>query len=442
MARPSSRMTSATGDVVIVSLSLAHRCGQPAGVRRGAALEFAGGRAARRPNGYHDINAVKKHLYSGVAVSALAAVDAIDQPEVCARTAGLRHVDDGMPGIRRLRRGGGFAYVDAGDRPVRDAATLQRIRHLAIPPAWTDVWICPLPTGHLQATGRDARQRKQYRYHDRWREVRDQTKYHRMIAFAQALPAIRRRVAADLARPGLPRERVLAAVVRLLDTALIRVGNDEYSRQNGSYGLTTMRSRHVDVDGARIRFDFRGKSGVHHLVDIDDRRVARVLQRCADLPGQELFQYVDEDGTSQPLSSDDVNAHLRDISGSDFTTKDFRTWAGTVLAGCALHRLGPPGSVREARCQVVEAIAEVSRQLGNTPAVCRRCYVHPDVLAAHAEGSLHRLRPGDGGAQAGAAGGLSGEERAVLRLLRSRGDAPARRRRAAGPVRGGSATGR
>ena len=367
-------------------------------------------------------------------IATVAADPPDDQPEVAARAAGLRYVDDRMAGIRRVRRGSSFGYVDARDRPVRDPETLQRIRQLVIPPAWTDVWICPLPHGHLQATGRDARGRKQYRYHARWREVRDETKYHRMLAFGDALPAIRRRVVDDLAQPGQPKTRVLAAIVRLLDVTLIRVGNEEYAKENRSYGLTTMRARHVDIDGSRIRFDFRGKSGVHHVVDVEDRRVARVLERCVDLPGQDLFQYTDEAGTRQPLGSDDVNEYIREAAGGDFSTKDFRTWAGTVLAACALHASGPFESEREARRQVVEAIAGVSRRLGNTPAVCRRCYVHPDVLEAHADGSLLRIR-----LRAAAAPppdhGLSPPERAVLRLLRGRLEPAPRRTRARGRPR-------
>jgi DNA topoisomerase-1 len=308
-----------------------------------------------------------------------------------ARAAGLRYVSDAMPGIHRRRAGRGFVYETADGRRVRDAATLQRIRSLAIPPAWTDVWICPLAEGHLQAVGKDDRGRKQYRYHPRWRGVRDETKYGRLIAFGNALPALRARVERDLRRSGLPKRKVLAAIVRLLETTLIRVGNEEYARQNRSFGLTTMRDRHADIRGSRIRFRFRGKSGIPHDVDLDDRRLAKIVRGCQDLPGQDLFQYVDENDEPHPLDSADVNDYLREISGQDFTAKDFRTWAGTLLAARALHEFESFDSKTQAKRNIVQAIESVAKRLGNTKAVCRKCYVHPAVLDAYLEGSLAKM---------------------------------------------------
>ena len=315
--------------------------------------------------------------------------DAITPPaEDCARHAGLRYVSDAKPGIARHGEGGRFRYVSAQGRVVRDGHTLARIRSLVIPPAWREVWICAQADGHLQATGRDARGRKQYRYHPRWREVRDETKYGRMAAFARALPRIRAQVHRDLARRGLPREKALAVAVRLLETTLIRIGNSEYARANSSFGLTTLRERQVRVEGATLRFRFRGKSGVQHEVAHTDRRIAAIVRRMQDLPGEEIFQYVDESGAARSIESADVNAYLREIAGDDFTSKDFRTWAGTVLAATALHELGPARSQAEAKRNIVTAIEAVSRLLGNTRAVCRKCYVHPIVLEAYADGRL------------------------------------------------------
>ncbi len=294
--------------------------------------------------------------------------------------------DDG-PGIRRLRAAKRFRYVDERGRAVRDAKTLARIAALAIPPAWRDVWICASPNGHMQATGRDARGRKQYRYHARWREKRDETKYDKMILFGLSLPKIRARVDEDLGRAGLPREKILATVVRLLETTLIRVGNEEYARSNHSYGLTTLRARHVDVAGGKVRFEFRGKSGVRRAVSLHDRRLARIIRRCQDLPGHELFQYVDDDGGRRAIDSQDVNDYLRDITRQEITAKDFRTWSGTVLAAGALRAATQAGA-RPSKQAVMRCIEEVAARLGNTKAVCRKCYVHPAVIDAYLDGSL------------------------------------------------------
>jgi len=335
-------------------------------------------------------------------------------PRHSARAAGLRYSSDDRPGIRRVGAGKAFRYVTArgGRVSARDRA---RIRALVIPPAWTDVWICPDPRGHLQATGRDARGRKQYRYHPRWREVRDEDKYGRLSDFGRALPAIRRRIDRDLRRHGLPREKVLAAVVKLLETTFIRVGNEEYARQNRSYGLTTMRDAHVRVSGSKVRFLFRGKSGIQHQLELDDRRLARIVQRCRDLPGQQLFQYLDAERKVVDVGSSDVNAYLKDITGTDFTSKDFRTWAGTVLAATLLCESERPASATAAKKAVVRAIDEVARRLGNTRAVCRKCYVHPAVIDAYLNGTITR-----------AMGKPTAAEAAILRLLQKRGGATAR----------------
>lgn len=309
-------------------------------------------------------------------------------PHISAKVAGLHYVnDERTPGIRRLGAARRFRYITPNGRPVKDPAQLQRIKALAIPPAWTDVWICPNADGHLQATGRDARGRKQYRYHPRWREVRDEVKYGRLIAFAQTLPRIRARVEADVRRRGLPREKVLAAVVQLLEKTLIRVGNEEYVRQNGSIGLTTMRDRHAKVHRNGVRFAFRGKSGIQHAVDLRDARLARIVKACRDLPGYELFQYIDDDGRRQVIDSADVNEYLRQISGEDFTAKDFRTWAGTVLAAKALAELAAFNTSREAKRKIASAVEQVASRLGNTKTVCRKCYIHPAILDAYMDGA-------------------------------------------------------
>ncbi len=312
-----------------------------------------------------------------------AAVRSNDEHVESAAAAGLRYVNDTMPGIRRKRAGRGFAYYDYDGQLVRDRDELKRIRALVIPPAWTEVWICPISTGHIQVTARDAKGRKQYRYHPRYREVRDDTKFGRMRDFSQILPKIRDQVELDLAKPGLPREKVLATVVRLLEKTLIRVGNDEYAKENRSYGLTTMRRRHVAVSGHKLSFEFRGKSGVMHSVSITDRHIARIVQHCQELPGQELFQYLDEEGRRQAVDAGDINEYLGHIAGRDVTAKDFRTWAGTMLAVAALRDLGPAESEREAKANVVKAIDQVARRLGNTRTVCRKYYVHPAVLEVY-----------------------------------------------------------
>ncbi|MFN3522680.1 MAG: DNA topoisomerase IB [Phenylobacterium sp.] len=324
-----------------------------------------------------------------------------------APVAGLAYVTDQDPGIRRRPRGGGFDYVGPDGRPVTDEATLERIRALVLPPAWTDVWICADPDGHIQAVGRDARRRKQYRYHVRWREQRDADKYDRQLAFGRALPRLRRRVERDLARRGLPREKVLAAVVRVMEATLIRVGNDEYAQVNGSFGLTTLRDRHARIGERRAVFEFRGKSGKIHQTGFNDRRLARIVRACQDLPGQRLFQYLDEAGDRHAVQSADVNAYIREAMGEDFSAKDFRTWAGTVAAARALVECGPHAGAAHAKRSVAACAREVAAILGNTAAVARRAYIHPAVLEAYGEGRLD-LKP---------SGSPRAFELGVLRLL-------------------------
>jgi len=309
-------------------------------------------------------------------------------PAKSAHAAGLRYVSDADPGIERRRTVKGFRYLPPDGPVLRDRATLKRIRALAIPPAWTDVWICPRADGHLQATGRDARRRKQYRYHDRWREMRDETKYGRLAAFARALPRIRRRVARDLALPGLPREKALATVVWLLETTFVRIGNAEYARDNESFGLTTLRERQARVNGSTLRLRFKGKSGVPHEITLADGRIARIVRRMQDLPGEELFQYLDDDGHGHAIESTDVNAYLKSIAGAEFTSKDFRTWAGTLLCLRALRCLPTPPSAASGRREVAQAVQAVARELRNTRAVCRKCYIHPLVVEAYLDGGL------------------------------------------------------
>jgi DNA topoisomerase I len=313
---------------------------------------------------------------------------AIVDPRDAAESAGLRYVSDAERGIQRRQEDQGFSYLKPNGEPVSDDASLERIRKLAIPPAWTDVWICPRPNGHLQATGRDARGRKQYKYHPQFREVRESTKYEHMLEFARALPTIRARLAEHMALRGLPREKVLATVVHLLETTLIRIGNDDYARTNKSYGLTTLRNPHVKVDGSELRFQFKGKSGKTWRLQVKDRRLARIVKACQELPGQELFQYIDENGELKDVSSADVNAYLREITGRDITAKDFRTWAGTVLAALALREFERFDSQAGAKKNLRAAIERVASRLGNTPTICRKCYVHPEVLSAYTEGAL------------------------------------------------------
>ncbi len=332
-------------------------------------------------------------------------------PVESAAAAGLRYVNDEGPGIRRQQHGKAFSYYSPDGELIRDRQVIQRIKALVIPPAWTDVWICPDPDGHIQATGRDARERKQYRYHPRWHQVRDAAKYERLAAFAEALPGIRDRVEADLRAHGLPRRKVLALVVKLLQDTSIRIGNDEYRRENRSFGLTTMLDRHARFDGPGVRFEFKGKSGRLHSVRLTDRRLARIVKQCQDIPGQELFQYLDDDGRRHAIGSTDVNDYLREISGNDFTAKDFRTWNGTVLAVRYLKISEAPTSATAGKRLVSGAIKNVAQQLGNTPAVCRKAYVHPVVLNAYLEGSLEPE------AGVSATRGLSDEEQCVLGLL-------------------------
>jgi DNA topoisomerase I len=348
-------------------------------------------------------------------VAAAASVDAAElaDPVQSARAAGLRYVSDLSPGIRRKRAAKAFSYVAPDGSVVRDKDIVRRIKTLVIPPAWTDVWISLDPRGHIQATGRDARGRKQYRYHPRWREVRDAVKYDRMLAFAEALPRIREHTAQDLERPGMPREKVLAAIVRLLEVTRIRVGNEEYRKENGSFGLTTLRDRHVDVIGSQVRFSFKGKSGKSFKLTLQDRRLARIVRRLQDLPGQELFTYVDGDGEPHAVQSEDVNDYLREISGEDFSAKDFRTWAGTILAARFFREVEIESQTKGAKKELVRAIARVAEELGNTPAVCKKCYIHPAVIAAYLAGGLKPIEEKENQDPYK----LSAEERGLLRLL-------------------------
>jgi DNA topoisomerase I len=307
---------------------------------------------------------------------------------IFAKAAGLSYVNPDDPGISRVGGRRGIEYRGPDGSPIEDEATLERIRKLAIPPAWTEVWICPNPVGHIQAVGRDQRGRKQYRYHADWREVRDAAKFDRVAAFGRALPKLRRRIERDLRRPGLPREKVLAAVVRLLEITLIRVGNPEYARANKSFGLTTMRDRHVKVRGAEAIFEFRGKSGKPHRTGFRDRRLARVVAACQDVPGQRLFQYLDGEGVRHAVGSADVNAYLREAMGEDFSAKDFRTWAGTLAAARALLLTEPAETEAQAKARVATCVKAVAGLLGNTPAVCRACYIHPEVIDAYSQGRL------------------------------------------------------
>jgi DNA topoisomerase I len=346
---------------------------------------------------------------------------AIVDPRDAAESACLRYVSDERPGIRRKKTGTGFSYTRPDGSRLSGPDALKRMRALAIPPAWTDVWICPFSDGHIQAIGRDAKGRKQYRYHARFREVRESTKYEHVVAFADALPSIRETVREHMALRGLPREKVLATVVHLLETTLIRVGNDDYARQNNSYGLTTLKNRHVAVEGNEVRFRFTGKGGKQWSLRVRDRRVAKIIRACQELPGQELLQYIDEQGNCQDITSTDVNEYLKAITGKDITAKDFRTWAGTVLAAMALSELESFDSAAQAKRNLRSAIEKVSARLGNTPTICRKCYIHPEVLNSYMDGNLvleiksqveSELRSG--------VANMKPEEAAVLALLRSR----------------------
>jgi DNA topoisomerase-1 len=348
-------------------------------------------------------------------------VETIVDPKEAAEIAGLRYVTDARPGIRRKRAGKGFTYARAEGSKLTEPDVLRRIKSLAIPPAWTDVWICPFADGHIQATGRDAKGRKQYRYHPRFREVRESTKYEHVVAFADALPTIRAKVREHMSLRGLPREKVLATVVHLLQTTLIRVGNDDYAKQNNSYGLTTLKTRHVAVDGNEVRFRFTGKSGKQWSLRVRDRRIAKIIRACQELPGQELLQYLDEEGKPQDVTSSDVNAYLKEITGNDITAKDFRTWAGTVLAAMALNEVKTFDSAAQAKRNLRTAIENVAARLGNTPTICRKCYVHPDVLTSYLDGKLVlEIKKAVENELRDELSGLQPEEAAVLAMLRGR----------------------
>jgi DNA topoisomerase I len=350
-----------------------------------------------------------------------AAEERIADPQEAAESAGLTYVSDVEPGIRRKKYGTGFAYFGISGAKIRDQSTLKRIRKLAIPPAWTDVWICPKGNGHLQATGRDDRGRKQYRYHAAFREIRDSTKYDRIVDFAKSLPAIRATVREHMACKGLPREKVLATVVDLLETTLIRVGNDSYAKENKSYGLTTLRNQHVAVNGSELRFNFKGKGGKLWRLKVKDRRIAKVVRACQDLPGQELFQYFDEKRELKDVTSADINSYLREITGRDISAKDFRTWHGTVLAAVALHELGGFEGKAALKKNIKSAIAQVASRLGNTVAICRKCYVHPEILQAYAESLLTlQIKNESEGERQKDQVRLKPEEEAVLAFLEKR----------------------
>jgi len=350
----------------------------------------------------------------------------VPEASEAAERAGLRYVSDLEPGIRRLRHGKGFRYVGPDGKAITDRETLRRIRSIVIPPAWTEVWISTSERGHIQAVGRAAKRRKQYRYHPDSRTVRDETKFEQLIAFGRTLPALRRRVERDLERTGLPREKVLATVVRLLDATGVRVGNEEYARANGSFGLTTLRDRHVDVNGHSLRFEFRGKSGKQHRVELQDRRLAKIIKSCQDIPGYELFRYIDDDGTPQSIDSSDVNAYLAEVAGPAVTAKVFRTWNGTVRALAALRRREPATSPTAARRTVAEAIREVANHLGNTLAVCRKSYVHPAVIEGYIEGSLAAAIETITCRGSRSRRGLDAEERTLLAYLEATASRPRR----------------
>jgi DNA topoisomerase I len=337
-----------------------------------------------------------------------------EEAKESAQSAGLIYVSRERPGIARRRAGKGFQYLNPNGKRVRKQETILRIQQLVIPPAWSDVWICSSSRGHIQAVGKDARGRTQYRYHAKWREVRDESKYGKMVAFGKALPKIRSRVRRHLRLPELPREKVLATIIKLLEITLIRVGNEEYAKSNKSFGLTTIHNNHVNVNGSKVRFQFKGKSSVQHTIDIQDKRLAKVIRTCQELPEQELFEYVDPDGSRHDITSSDVNGYLQEITGEDFTAKDFRNWAGTILAAVALQEFEAFKSEAQAKRNIVAAIEAVAKKLGNTKAVCRKCYIHPVILEVYMQGSLAKALK-----QATARSALRLEENAVLQLLQA-----------------------
>lgn len=345
----------------------------------------------------------------------------ITDPAKSAKLVGLQYISVERGGFRRKKAGEGFRIVTESGKALSNPADLGRIKSLAIPPAWTDVWICDRDNGHLQATGRDERGRKQYRYHRRWREVRDETKFNRIVLFAKSLPRIRQRVRNDLKSTELSRRKVLATIVRLLETSLIRVGNEEYARNNRSFGLTTLQDKHVKVNGSTVRFQFKGKSNKHHTIDIENKQLAKIVKRCQDLPGQDLFQYIDESGQRQDVKSEDVNKYLREISGEDFTAKDFRTWVGTVLAATALHEFEKFDTQAQAKRNLIRAIESVAQRLGNTPTICKKCYIHPAIVNSYFDGSMVGLLQWRAENQmATSLNRLRSEEAAVLKLLEHR----------------------
>jgi DNA topoisomerase I len=358
---------------------------------------------------------------AGLLLDSSEAIQTIVDPKDAAQSVGLRYVSDARAGIRRRKTGTGFTYTRPDGSKLSDPDVLKRIQALVIPPAWADVWISPFADGHLQATGRDVKGRKQYRYNALFREVRESTKYEHVVAFADALPAIRKKAHEHMGRRGLPREKVLATVIHLLETTLIRIGSEDYAKQNKSYGLTTLKNRHVAVDGNEVRFRFTGKSGKQWSLRVRDRRVAKIIKACQELPGQELLQYVDEAGKCQDVTSSDVNAYLKEITGKDITAKDFRTWAGTVLAAMALNEVESFDSPAQAKRNLRAAIEKVAARLGNTPTICRKCYVHPEVLNSYMDGNLVlELKSKAESELRGEIPNLKPEEAAVLALLRGR----------------------
>ncbi len=337
-----------------------------------------------------------------------------------AKAAGLRYVSDAQPGFTRRRSGKGFSFKDSDGKTISDPKMTSRFKALVIPPAWREVWICPYSNGHIQATGFDERGRKQYLYHEKWRQARDENKYERMLSFAQLLPKIRRTTKRDLKQRGLPRTKVLAAILQLLEKTMIRIGNEQYAKENKSFGLTTMRNRHAKVRGTKVHFDFKGKSGIHHEIYLQDSTLARVIAKLQDLPGQELFQYEDEYGETVSVGSGDVNEYLKEITGEDFTAKDFRTWSGTVLASLALQEFEKFDSQTQAKKNIVRAIEDVAGKLGNTPSICRKCYVHPAILESYLDGSMLETMQQTTEARLKNLRGLSAEEAAVLAFLQKR----------------------